>query len=145
MWPQDRIRSGSSVMDLERGVPIDIFETNIFTELYAQAIDDGYTGFLISAKNIDGGDYRVHYLPKQHKPLVRAVNRRRVIHYFYSTCIHFDRQSGIWGEELTEKKETIPQSGTRQKNASTHIPKAFGIRLAPDASGLPTPRASLME
>jgi hypothetical protein len=29
-----------------------------------------------------------------------------------------------------DEKKTIPQSGTRQKNASTHIPKAFGTGLA---------------
>jgi hypothetical protein len=29
-----------------------------------------------------------------------------------------------------DEKETIPQGGTRQKNASTHIPKAFGTGLA---------------
>jgi hypothetical protein len=29
-----------------------------------------------------------------------------------------------------DEKETIPQGGTRQKNASTHIPKAIGTGLA---------------
>jgi len=104
MWTQDRICSGAHVMDLERGVQVDIFEPDLFLNLYVTAIDKGFAGFLISAQNIFGTDYRVHFLPSGlvAKSMTRHINRNRCIHYFYDVSVHFDRQTGIWGESVEE-------------------------------------------
>lgn len=110
MWTQDRICSSAHVMDLERGIEVDIFEPDLFLNLYVTAIDKGFSGFLISAQNIFGKNYRVHFLPSGlvAKSIMRHVNRNRCIHYFYDVNIHFDRQTGLWGESVEEVKELPP-------------------------------------
>lgn len=110
MRAYDRVCTSTHVMDLERGIPVDIFQPDIMLDLYVTAIDKGFSGFIISGRNIFGEDYRVHFLPfgLSAKSLIRHVNRNRSIHYIYDVGIHFDRQTGIWGETVEEPKELPP-------------------------------------